>query len=107
MGELSRIGMEGFDRVDNVLLELVLAISLREEPASAVQVPACDPVERGWQQSVEREGVLTQTSLQAILPVLLGAARPAAEGGGFRAFPFYKLAGLSEEPSRYPPNPKP
>ena len=32
--------------------------------------------------------------------MLLGPARPAAEGGGFEAFPFYKLAGLSDEPSR-------
>ena len=32
-----------------------------------------------------------------MLPVLVG---PAAEGGGFEAFPFYKLALLSDEPSR-------
>jgi hypothetical protein len=38
---------------------------------------------------------------QAILPVLLGPARTAAEGGGFGPFPFHKLAGLSDEPSRY------
>ena len=36
---------------------------------------------------------------QAVLPVLVGQARPAAEGGGFEAFPFYKLARLSDEPS--------
>ena len=35
---------------------------------------------------------------QAILPVFVG---PAAEGGGFGAFPFYKLARLSDEPSRF------
>ncbi|KAJ1473991.1 hypothetical protein T484DRAFT_1912139, partial [Baffinella frigidus] len=58
LGELSRIGVNGFDRVDNVLLEL------------------------------------------AVLPVLIGPARPAAEGGGFETFPFYKLARLSDEPSR-------
>ena len=33
-----RLGVEGFDRVDNVLLELVIALALREEPAAAVQV---------------------------------------------------------------------
>ena len=33
------------------------------------------------------------------MPVLIGAARPATEGGGFAAFPFYRLAGLSESPS--------
>ena len=33
--------------------------------------------------------------LQAILPVLVGAARPAAEGGGFQSFPFHKLGRLS------------
>ena len=58
-------------QVDNVLLELILAPVLREEPGAAVQ---------------------------AILPVIVG---PAAEGGGFRTFPFYKLARLSEEPSQY------
>jgi len=70
LGELSKIGVDGFDRVDNVLLELVLATALREEPGAACQ---------------------------AILPVLVG---PATEGGGFGTFPFYKLAHLSEEPSR-------
>ena len=41
MGELSRLkGSGGFDRVDNVLLELILATALREEPAAAVQVGA-------------------------------------------------------------------
>ena len=34
------------------------------------------------------------------MPVLIGAARPATEGGGFAAFPFYRLAGLSESPSK-------
>ena len=52
VGELSQIGAQNFDRIDNFLLEIILAISLREEPAAAVQ---------------------------AILPVLLGAARPEAE----------------------------
>ncbi|KAJ1467763.1 hypothetical protein T484DRAFT_1857729, partial [Baffinella frigidus] len=70
LGELSRIGVNGFDRVDNVLLELILAMALREEPGAACQ---------------------------AVLPVLVG---PAAEGGGFGPFPFYKLARLSDEPSR-------
>ena len=37
LGELSRIGVEGYDRVDNVLLELIIATALREEPRSAVQ----------------------------------------------------------------------
>ena len=37
LGELSRIGVDGFDRVDNVLLELIIATALREEPRSAVQ----------------------------------------------------------------------
>ena len=31
--------------------------------------------------------------------MLIGPARHAAEGGGFGAFPFHKLAGLSDEPS--------
>ena len=73
VGELSQIGVHDFDRIDNFLLEVILAISLREEPTAAVQ---------------------------AILPVLLGPARPAAKGGGFAAFPFHKLARLSDEPSR-------
>jgi len=34
-----------------------------------------------------------------VLPVLVGQARPAAEGGGFGEFPFYKLARLSDAPS--------
>jgi len=51
----------------------MIAVALREEPAAAVQ---------------------------AVLPVLIGPARTAAEGGGFGAFPFYKLAGLSDEPSK-------
>jgi len=38
---------------------------------------------------------------QAVLPVLVGPARPEAEGGGFREFPFSKLAGLSDAPSKY------
>ena len=29
VGELSRIGVDGFDRVDNCLLELILATALR------------------------------------------------------------------------------
>ena len=37
LGELSRIGVQGYDRVDNVLLELIIATALREEPRSAVQ----------------------------------------------------------------------
>jgi hypothetical protein len=37
LGELSRIGVHGYDRVDNVLLELIIATALREEPRSAVQ----------------------------------------------------------------------
>ena len=45
--------------------------------------------------------------LQAILPVLIGPARPAAEGGGFKAFPFHKLAELSDEPSRHTLHPTP
>ncbi|KAJ1471840.1 hypothetical protein T484DRAFT_3485030 [Baffinella frigidus] len=73
VGELSRIGDRGFDRVDNLLLELILATALREEPASAVQ---------------------------AVLPLMIGPARTAAEGGGFGSFPFHKLAVLSDEPSR-------
>jgi hypothetical protein len=73
VGELIQIGVHDFDRIDNFLLEVILAISLREEPTAAVQ---------------------------AILPVLLGPARPAAKGGGFAAFPFHKLAGLSDKPSR-------
>ena len=35
LGELSQIG--SVDRVDNVLLELIIATALREEPRSAVQ----------------------------------------------------------------------
>ena len=73
LGELGRIGVGGFDKVDNVLLELILAVALREEASAAVQ---------------------------AVLPVLIGPARTAAEGGGFAAFPFHKLAGLSDEPSK-------
>jgi len=38
VGELSRIGRAGFDRVDNVLLELLLATALRDEPGAAIQV---------------------------------------------------------------------
>jgi hypothetical protein len=60
-------------QLDNVLLELILALALREEQSAAVQ---------------------------AVLPVLIGPARTAAEGGGFAAFPFHKLAGLSNEPSK-------
>ena len=52
------------------MLELIISTALREEPAAA---------------------------LQAVLPVLVG---PAAGGGGFETFPFYKLARLSDEPSR-------
>jgi len=37
VGELSRIGVGGFDRVDNVLLEMILAVALRDEPRAAVQ----------------------------------------------------------------------
>ena len=73
VGELGRIGSNGFDRVDNVLLELTLALALRDEPSAAVQ---------------------------AVLPVLIGPARTVAEGGGFAAFPFHKLKGLSDEPSK-------
>jgi hypothetical protein len=101
-----------------VLLELILAMALREEPASAVQVKAVDPVLRGRASELcvatelgRRRCIhanITALSLslslslsQAILPVLLGPARTAAEGGGFGPFPFHKLAGLSDEPSRY------
>eukprot|EP00290_Baffinella_frigidus_P041768 CAMPEP_0180287810 /NCGR_PEP_ID=MMETSP0988-20121125/13621_1 /TAXON_ID=697907 /ORGANISM="non described non described, Strain CCMP2293" /LENGTH=842 /DNA_ID=CAMNT_0022262261 /DNA_START=659 /DNA_END=3183 /DNA_ORIENTATION=+ len=70
LGELSRIGVNGFDRVDNVLLEMILATAFREDSRFAVH---------------------------AILPVIVGAA---AEGGGFGTFPFHKLARLSDEPSR-------
>ena len=56
-----------------MLMELIIALAIREEPATAVQ---------------------------ALLPVLIGPARTAAEGGGFAAFPFHKLAGLSDEPSK-------
>ncbi|KAJ1473644.1 hypothetical protein T484DRAFT_1835300, partial [Baffinella frigidus] len=56
--------------VDNCLLELILATALREEPGAACQ---------------------------AILPVIVG---PAAEGGGFGTFPYYKLARLSDAPSK-------
>ena len=45
--------------------------------------------------------------MQAVVPVLIGPARPAVEGGGFAAFPFHKLAGLSDEPSRYSLTPDP
>ena len=41
LGELSKIGVDGFDRVDNVLLEMVLATALREEPRAACQVSEC------------------------------------------------------------------
>ncbi|KAJ1479745.1 hypothetical protein T484DRAFT_2022949, partial [Baffinella frigidus] len=69
LGEISKIGVDGFDRVDNCLLELILATALREEPGAACQ---------------------------AILPVIVG---PAAQGGGFSTFRYYKLARLSDEPS--------
>ncbi|KAJ1477991.1 hypothetical protein T484DRAFT_1819104, partial [Baffinella frigidus] len=55
-----------------VLLELMLALALRDEPGTATQ---------------------------AVLPVLVGQAWNSADGGGFEAFPFYKLARLSDEPS--------
>ncbi|KAJ1479290.1 hypothetical protein T484DRAFT_2881444 [Baffinella frigidus] len=70
LGQLSQIGVDGFDRVDNVLLEMLLATALREDPRFAVQ---------------------------AVLPVMLG---PATDGGGFGTFPFHKLTRLSDEPSR-------
>ncbi|KAJ1487096.1 hypothetical protein T484DRAFT_1787681 [Baffinella frigidus] len=73
LGQLSLLGVDGSDRADNLLLELIIATALRDEPGAAVQ---------------------------AILPVLIGHPRPAAEGGGFGSFPFYKLARLSDEPSR-------
>ena len=53
-----------------MLLEMIIAKALREEPGAACQ---------------------------AVLPVMVG---PAAEGGGFGTFPFYKLARLTEEPSK-------
>jgi len=37
VGELSLIGVDGFDRVDNVLLEMQIAMALRAEPDAAVQ----------------------------------------------------------------------
>ena len=45
---MSRLGVDGYDRVDNVLLELMLATILREEPGAAVHVTPhlCFP--RSW-----------------------------------------------------------
>ncbi|KAJ1468475.1 hypothetical protein T484DRAFT_1855069, partial [Baffinella frigidus] len=37
LGGLSRIKAGGFDRVDNVLLELIISTALREEPRAALQ----------------------------------------------------------------------
>ncbi|KAJ1491967.1 hypothetical protein T484DRAFT_1772740, partial [Baffinella frigidus] len=79
VGELSRLGVDGFDRVDNVLLEMIIAMALRQEAGSAIQA--------------------RPPPTTAVLPLLIGTARPSAEGGGFRTFPFYKLARLSAEPS--------
>jgi len=70
VGGLSEINIDGFDKVDVVLLELLIATALRQESRAGVQ---------------------------AILPVLVGSA---AEGGGFEVFPFYKLARLSDAPSK-------
>jgi len=73
VGDISRLGVGGFDKVDHVLLELIIAAALREEPSAGIQ---------------------------AVLPVLVGPERPAKEGGGFEVFPFYKLYRLSDEPSK-------
>ena len=94
VGELSRIGVEGFDRVDNVLLELTLAISLREEPASAVQVPAFDPRERQSERAVRGERRCVDANMTAGHSA--GAARPSAArggGGGLRSISFLQAGG--------------
>ena len=38
VGDLSKINVEGFDKVDVVLLELLIATALCHEPRAAVQV---------------------------------------------------------------------
>ena len=87
VGELSRLGIDGFDRVDNVLLELILALALREEPGAAVQVdPKSSTPNLKPQTFNPQPQVINLESGGAA-----GADRPSADrggGGGLRSVPF-------------------
>ena len=106
VGELSRMGVDGFDRVDNVLLELILATALREEPRAAVQVYPKPSTLNPQPSTLNPQPSTLNPQPSTLNPQsqprnpqsggASGAHRPSADrgaGGGLRSVPFPQAGG--------------
>ena len=76
-----------------VKISLSLFLSLTSLELSDAKVePSADPLHMFALRLFLNRTPDPSTLKQAVVPVLIGAARPATEGGGFAAFPFYRFS---------------